>query len=168
MANESQFATSWTQSKPTGHNENSRWTRSGTSRRLTVLPMSPLPGKRDNMSRNLAASVRGRLKQLADATKQDFNLTLTLYELEHLLYRHPFVNTLRISCSRGRCCSRYGMTLHTDPPVMLIYWALARMMSTRRSRLSAKFARPLPKTEWCLTPIQSRGRSSAKRQVMEV
>ena len=39
------------------------------------------------MSRNLAASVRARLKQHADSTKQDFNLTLTHYGLERLLYR---------------------------------------------------------------------------------
>jgi hypothetical protein len=39
------------------------------------------------MSRNLAASVRARLKQRADAAKQDFNLTLTHYGLERLLYR---------------------------------------------------------------------------------
>jgi len=39
------------------------------------------------MSRNLAASIRARLKQHADTTKQDFNLTLTHYGLERLLYR---------------------------------------------------------------------------------
>lgn len=39
------------------------------------------------MSRNLAASVRARLKQHADAARQDFNLTLTHYGLERLLYR---------------------------------------------------------------------------------
>lgn len=39
------------------------------------------------MSRNLAASIRARLKQRADATKQDFNLILTHYGLERLLYR---------------------------------------------------------------------------------
>jgi hypothetical protein len=39
------------------------------------------------MSRNLAASIRARLKQRADASKQDFNLTLTYYGLERLLYR---------------------------------------------------------------------------------
>ncbi len=39
------------------------------------------------MSRNVAASVRGRLKQLADASKEDFNLVLTRYGLERLLYR---------------------------------------------------------------------------------
>lgn len=37
--------------------------------------------------RNLAASVRARLKQRADAAGQDFNLTLTHYGLERLLYR---------------------------------------------------------------------------------
>lgn len=39
------------------------------------------------MSRNLAASIRARLKQRADVAKQDFNLTLTHYGLERLLYR---------------------------------------------------------------------------------
>lgn len=39
------------------------------------------------MSRNIAASIRARLKQQADAKKQDFNLTLTHYGLERLLYR---------------------------------------------------------------------------------
>ncbi|HEX2012126.1 MAG TPA: nucleotidyl transferase AbiEii/AbiGii toxin family protein, partial [Roseateles sp.] len=39
------------------------------------------------MSRSIAASIRARLKQHADAKKQDFNLTLTRYGLERLLYR---------------------------------------------------------------------------------
>ena len=39
------------------------------------------------MSRNLAASIRTRLKQRADARQQDFNLILTHYGLERLLYR---------------------------------------------------------------------------------
>ncbi|WP_305806713.1 nucleotidyl transferase AbiEii/AbiGii toxin family protein [Stenotrophomonas sp. YIM B06876] len=39
------------------------------------------------MSRNLGASIRARLKQRADATQQDFNLTLTHFGLERLLYR---------------------------------------------------------------------------------
>ncbi|THF64861.1 nucleotidyl transferase AbiEii/AbiGii toxin family protein [Pseudothauera nasutitermitis] len=40
------------------------------------------------MSRsNLPASIRARLKRRADATRQDFNLTLTHYGLERLLYR---------------------------------------------------------------------------------
>lgn len=39
------------------------------------------------MSRNVAASIRARLKNHADAAKQDFNLTLTRYGLERLLYR---------------------------------------------------------------------------------
>lgn len=38
-------------------------------------------------SRNLPGSVRARLKQRADAAGQDFNLTLTHYGLERLLYR---------------------------------------------------------------------------------
>lgn len=39
------------------------------------------------MSRNLAASVRARLKNRADASREDFNLLLTRYGLERLLYR---------------------------------------------------------------------------------
>ena len=39
------------------------------------------------MSKNRAASIRARLKNRADVAKQDFNLTLTHYGLERLLYR---------------------------------------------------------------------------------
>ena len=39
------------------------------------------------MSANRAASIRARLKQHTDTSKQDFNLTLTRYGLERLLYR---------------------------------------------------------------------------------
>jgi hypothetical protein len=39
------------------------------------------------VSRNLPASVRARLKNRADASGQDFNLTLTHFGLERLLYR---------------------------------------------------------------------------------
>jgi hypothetical protein len=39
------------------------------------------------VSRNLPASIRARLKNHADATRQDFNLILTHFGLERLLYR---------------------------------------------------------------------------------
>jgi len=39
------------------------------------------------MTANRAASIRARLKQHTDISKQDFNLTLTRYGLERLLYR---------------------------------------------------------------------------------
>ena len=39
------------------------------------------------MSKNRAASIRARRKNRSDAAKQDFNLTLTHYGLERLLYR---------------------------------------------------------------------------------
>lgn len=39
------------------------------------------------MSKNLPASIRARLKNHADATRQDFNLILTHFGLERLLYR---------------------------------------------------------------------------------
>jgi hypothetical protein len=37
--------------------------------------------------RNVAASVRARLLSRAHETKQDFNLVLTRYAIERLLYR---------------------------------------------------------------------------------
>ncbi len=39
------------------------------------------------MTANRAATTRARLKQPTDTAKQDFNLTLTRYGLERLLYR---------------------------------------------------------------------------------
>lgn len=39
------------------------------------------------MSANRAASIRARLKQQSDASKEDFNLVLTKFGLERLLYR---------------------------------------------------------------------------------
>jgi hypothetical protein len=39
------------------------------------------------MTANRAASIRARLKQHTDTSKEDFNLTLTRYGLERLLYR---------------------------------------------------------------------------------
>lgn len=39
------------------------------------------------MSRNIGASARARLKKYADKHKEEFNLTLTRYGLERLLYR---------------------------------------------------------------------------------
>jgi len=38
------------------------------------------------MTANRAASIRARLKQHTDTSKQDFNLTLTRFGLERLLY----------------------------------------------------------------------------------
>ena len=39
------------------------------------------------MTGNRAASIRARLKQHADSSQEDFNLVLTRYGLERLLYR---------------------------------------------------------------------------------
>ena len=39
------------------------------------------------MTVNRGASIRARLKQYTDTSKQDFNLTLTRYGLERRLYR---------------------------------------------------------------------------------
>ena len=66
------------------------------------------------MSRNLVASIRTRLKQRADATKQDFNLTLTHYGLERLLYRLS-VSALSLVASSRRRSSQPHAHVHGDP-----------------------------------------------------
>jgi hypothetical protein len=50
------------------------------------------------MTASRAASIRAWLKQHAAAAKQDFNLTLTRYGLERLLYRLQSPTTVPISC----------------------------------------------------------------------
>ena len=48
--------------------------------------------------RNTAASVRARLLTRARETRQDFNLVLTRYALERLLYRLSISPMLTSSC----------------------------------------------------------------------
>lgn len=68
------------------------------------------------MSRNLAASIRARLKQRADATGQEFNLLLTHYGLERLLYRLSIsTHAPSFPCSKVPCCFHSGTTSRTGP-----------------------------------------------------
>ena len=60
------------------------------------------------MRRNLAASIRARLKQHADTAKQDFNLAFTHEGLERLLCRLPISAHDPASCSRVCRCFRSG------------------------------------------------------------
>ena len=56
------------------------------------------------MAANRAATIRARLKQHADAAKQDFNLVLTRYGLERLLCRltkRPKAYSVRLRVSRS-------------------------------------------------------------------
>ena len=64
------------------------------------------------MSKNLAASIRARLKQRADAMKQDFNLTLTHFGLERLLYRLSISPHASNYLLKGAHCFRSGTTIH--------------------------------------------------------
>ena len=54
------------------------------------------------MTTNRAASVRARLRQHSDAIKQDFNLILTQYGLERLLYRALHLAALAAVSPQGR------------------------------------------------------------------
>ena len=115
------------------------------------------------MSRNLAASVRARLKQHSDATKQDFNLTLTHFGLERLLYRLSISEYASNFLLKGALLFTLWYDLPHRPTVMSIFWALVPMTSTRPSPSSAQFARFLWTTASCLIPLWSRVRSSEKR-----
>ena len=90
------------------------------------------------MSRNLAASIRVRLKQHADAAKQDFNLILTHHGLEWLFLR-PLLFRSGTTCRIGR---------HAMPT----YWASAPMTSTPSW---------LPSARSYLAPLLAKGRAAA-------
>jgi hypothetical protein len=60
------------------------------------------------MTANRAASIRARLKQHTDTSKQDFNLTLTRYGLERLLYRLSVSEHAPNFLLRAHCCSSFG------------------------------------------------------------
>jgi hypothetical protein len=66
---------------------------------------SPLSEKCCRMNKNLAASLRERLKQPADARKQDFNLTPTHFGLERLLYRLSIADYASNYQLTGTCSS---------------------------------------------------------------
>lgn len=64
------------------------------------------------MSRNLAASIRARLKQRADVTKQDFNLTLTHYGWSGSYTGCRSRRMPPTTCSRAHWGFRCGTTNH--------------------------------------------------------
>ena len=86
--------------------------------------------------RNLAASVRARLLNRARETRQDFNLILSRYALERLLYRLSISPHADQFLLKGRCCSTCGSTFRIDRRVTPISWVLARP-SCRTSKLSS-------------------------------
>ncbi len=86
------------------------------------------------MTANRAASIRARLKQHPDTSKQDFNLTPTQYGLERLLYRCTCCqspSTHRTSCSRVRCCSSSGTASRTARRATPTCWHWGRITCRR-------------------------------------
>jgi Nucleotidyl transferase AbiEii toxin, Type IV TA system len=65
------------------------------------------------MTANRAASIRARLKQHTDTSKQDFNLTLTRYGLERLLYRLSISEHAPNFLLKARCHSNSGVASRT-------------------------------------------------------
>ena len=92
--------------------------------------------------RNVGASVRARLRNLSRETGQSFELILTRYALERLLYR------LGTSVHADRFVLKGAMLLtswFTDPPqplVIWICWDSAIQARTRWSQRSRKSLRP--------------------------
>lgn len=65
--------------------------------------------------RNIGASVRVRLLQLARKQGEDFQLMLTRYALERLLYRLSRSSYADRFVLKERCYFRFGVTRHTAP-----------------------------------------------------
>ena len=84
------------------------------------------------MSRNIAASIRARLKQQADAKKQDFNLTLTHYGLERLLYRLSISPHAPNYLLKGALLFSLWYTSHTGRPATPTCWGSAQTMWKRQ------------------------------------
>jgi len=83
-------------------------------------------------ARNIGASIRDRLLNKARAEKLDFNLLLTRYALERMLYRLSISEQRDQFLLKGRCCSTCGSTCRTDPPMTQISWVSDRRRFARR------------------------------------
>jgi hypothetical protein len=120
------------------------------------------------MSRNLAASVRARLKQHADANKQDFNLTLTHYGLERLLYRLSVSEHASNFLLKGALLFTlwYDVAHRPTRDADLLGFGPDDVNTAVSTFREICLTQLLLKTGWCLTLIQSRVRSFAKRQAM--
>jgi hypothetical protein len=67
---------------------------------------------------NTAASAKQRLLNRARAKKEDFNLLLTKFALERVLYRIANRHTKTPSFSRERCFSSFGQNRPIGQPQM--------------------------------------------------
>jgi hypothetical protein len=71
--------------------------------------------------RNLVASVKRRLMNLARKQGEDFQLVLTRYVIERFLYRLSRSATATNSFSRGPCSSESGLIRFIDRRAISIY-----------------------------------------------
>ncbi|WP_199342983.1 nucleotidyl transferase AbiEii/AbiGii toxin family protein [Calothrix sp. FACHB-1219] len=93
------------------------------------------------MTRNVAASIRARLKQSADTKKQDFNLTLTHYGLERLLYRLSISSHAANYLLKGALLFSLWYDKPHRPTRDADLLGFGRTTLTPPCRLSARFAR---------------------------
>ena len=66
--------------------------------------------------KNVPASVRARLAEVARTRGDEFQLVLTRYAIERFLYRLSVSPTRTGSSSRGRCSSSSGRPSRTGRP----------------------------------------------------
>lgn len=70
---------------------------------------------------NVAASVKQRLLNRARERKEDFNLLLTKYGLERILYRIGQSKYKDSFVLKGRCSLSYGLSRDTAPQETLTF-----------------------------------------------
>ena len=81
----------------------------------------------DKSKRDLSASVRQRLLNISQERKDPFDLILSRYAIERLLYRLSHSQYADRFSSREPCSSPSGWMTCTARPVMWISWALEQM-----------------------------------------
>lgn len=85
------------------------------------------PATRQVAGKDLAASVRARLLNMAKAEQSDFNGVLVRYALERLLYRLSQSAHANSFLLKGAMLFTLWYDSRTGPRVMLICWVLGRV-----------------------------------------
>ncbi len=93
---------------------------------------------------NMAASARARLTELARKQGEDFQLVLTRYAIERLLYRLTRAAHAAEFVLKGGCCSGCGPTSCTARPATSTCSAAAARRSTGWRRCSGSGSRRGP------------------------
>lgn len=105
-------------------------------------------------TRNIGASIRDRLLNKARAEKLDYNLLLTRYAMERLLYRLSISGQRDQFMLKGGCCSTCGLTSHIGQPMMLTSLVSVRPKFLTKRRSFAASVELRSKMASYFSPIQ--------------